>query len=59
MCEHDWVYEDKISLSNPPQVKRICKICGLIENVAVKTVKEETFTEIQEKFEKKNIILKE
>ncbi len=30
VCEHTWVYDNKILTSMPPQRKRICKKCGEI-----------------------------
>jgi len=58
MCEHDWVYDEKVILTDPPMIKRICKNCGVEETVAVGSKEKESFKSIQEKF-RKGIILKE
>ncbi len=26
-CKHEWVYSNQILLSNPPQQRKVCRLC--------------------------------
>lgn len=50
-CQHSWVVSDSVLCSNPPQYKRICKICGKIETFRYGEIEEkETYEDIYKKF---------
>lgn len=51
LCQHNWVYEDMILCSNPPQQRRICRLCGKMETVTIGTCQMPN-SEYQELFKK-------
>ncbi len=53
-CNHVWVYEEKLLLSNPPQRNRICSKCGKKDRITcgVLIPFEDTYKGIIKKFVK-------
>ncbi len=55
-CDHKWIYENKILLSNPPQRNRICSNCGKEERIVcgIPEPYEDTYERIKNKFSQKS-----
>lgn len=49
-CKHEWVYDSKILLSNPPMRDRICRKCGKVERISGEYYDNYEFQRIEEKF---------
>jgi hypothetical protein len=50
-CTHDWVYENKMLLTEPPKKNKICSRCGKKETVTLGArSKGPTYEELVEKF---------
>ena len=59
-CNHEWIYNNMILLSDPPQQQRICKNCGKQETIVTSGVSAHNdYDEIVKKFEKKTLSDKE
>jgi len=51
ICNHIWVYENKIMTTYPPQQRRICKKCGKLDTVVNKKF-QNAWKAMMEKFKK-------
>jgi len=51
LCNHNWVYDSRLLLSDPPQQDRICKECGDTDRVSLSESPHETYDEIRKRFE--------
>ncbi len=48
-CEHDWVYENRLLLSDPPQRNKVCRKCGMIGRDTIGEMQTDEYSEIMKK----------
>ena len=49
-CEHQWVYDNAVILTNPPLYHKICKLCGRVEHERGRMEENDDFEQIHREF---------
>ena len=49
-CQHEWVHQNSVLLSDPPRQRRICELCGHRETVTLRYGHRPSYEELVRRF---------